>query len=199
MTEKEIIEILKKSDALLEGHFLLSSGLHSDKYFQMAKVFQYPEYSSLLVNELIKKIDNKIIDEVETIVSPAMGGVIIGYEFARNINKRNIFTERENGKMSLRRGFSLKKGEKVIITEDVITTGGSVKEVIELLKQDYNADILAVVSLVNRSTTPPDFGNIDYFYLLKVQANTYKPEECPMCKSPDKYPQLIKPGSRYLK
>ncbi len=198
MRDEEILDILKKAGALLEGHFQLSSGLHSNRYFQMAKVFQYPEYGKILVEELIKKIPEDIKNKIDTIVSPAMGGVIIGYEISRQLKKRNIFTERENGKMTLRRGFNLKEGENVLIAEDVITTGGSVKEVIDLIKNEYKVNILGVVSLVNRANEDPNF-DTKYFYLIKVNAKTYKPEECPMCKDLKKYGPAIKPGSRYLK
>ena len=123
MTEQEILDIFKKSGALLTGHFLLTSGRHSDRYFQCAKVLQYPEYTEKLckmIAENFKKI------QVDTIVSPAIGGLVVGQEVARQLNKRFIFAEREDKKLSLRRGFSLDDNEKVLVCEDVVTTGGFV-------------------------------------------------------------------------
>ena len=131
ISSEEVLKIFKETGALLEGHFLLSSGLHSPRYFQCAKVLQYPEYSELLCRQIARHF---YTSEIELVVSPAIGGIIVGYEVARQLEARNIFAERESGVMKLRRGFEIKSGERVLVCEDVVTTGGSVFEVIELVK-----------------------------------------------------------------
>lgn len=131
LNNDDIIKIFKSTEALLDGHFLLSSGRHSNQYFQCAKVLQYPDYTSQICSLIANHFKNF---EIDTVIAPAMGGIIVGYEIARQLNKRSIFTERENKVMTLRRGFSLSKGEKVLVCEDVVTTGGSVLEVIEIVK-----------------------------------------------------------------
>ncbi len=182
--KKILVEkILKEKDALIEGHFVLSSGLHSDRYVQCAKVLQYPEIAEQFSKVLVKKIAARC----DLVISPAMGGIIIGYEIARQLKVRAIFCERENGVMNLRRGFEIKKGERCLIVEDVITTGGSTKEVIEVVKS-YGGKVVGIASIINRS----ELKNFS-ISLLKLKIKTYKPENCPLCKK--KIP-LVKPGSR---
>lgn len=188
MMQEEIIEIFKKTGALLEGHFLLTSGKHSNKYFQCAKVLQYPEYNEKIGAE----IANHFRDfEIDTVVSPAIGGIVAGQEVARKLGKRFIFTERENGRMTLRRGFELRNGEKVLIVEDVITTGGSVFEVIEEVKRN-NAVVVGVSSIVDRSNGKVNF-QVPQFSAAVLFAETFEPEDCPLCKQGI---PLVKPGSR---
>jgi orotate phosphoribosyltransferase len=190
MNQNEIRELFQKNNALLNGHFLLSSGLHSDTYFQSALILQYPKEAEKLARALAKQITEKGI-KADAVVSPAMGGVIIGHEVARALGVRAIFTERVDGKVSLRRGFSINKNENVIVAEDVITTGLSTKEVIDSIAPK-GANVAAVVSLVDRSAGKVDFG-VPRFSLLSLEVKSYKAEECPLCKDGS---TAVKPGSR---
>jgi orotate phosphoribosyltransferase len=185
----DVLKIFKSTEALLEGHFLLTSGRHSNQYFQCAKVLQYPDYTAEICSIIAEHFKDF---EIDTVIAPAMGGMIVGYEVARQLNKRSIFTERENKEMTLRRGFSLSKGEKVLVCEDVITTGGSVKEVIEIVKK-FDAQIVGVASIVDRSNGKVDFG-FPLFSTLKLDVVSYELDNCPICKEGKL--ELIKPGSR---
>lgn len=185
----DVLKIFKSTEALLEGHFLLTSGRHSNQYFQCAKVLQYPDYTAEICSIIAEHFKDF---EIDTVIAPAMGGMIVGYEVARQLNKRSIFTERENKEMTLRRGFSLSKGEKVLVCEDVITTGGSVKEVIEIVKK-FDAQIVGVASIVDRSDGKVEFG-FPLFSTLKLDVVSYEPDNCPICKEGKL--ELIKPGSR---
>lgn len=188
MTDNEIIEIYKKHDALLKGHFLLSSGLHSDMYLQSALVMQYPIIAENIIGELVKKVYHM---NFTTVVSPAIGGIRFGYELARLLKKRSIFTERTNGEMGFRRGFSLQEGEAVLLAEDVVTTGKSTKECMKVIR-NAGAKVVGVTSLIDRSGGSVDFG-VPFIPLITVEVNTYEPENCPLCK--EGIP-LTKPGSR---
>ncbi|MCG1011392.1 orotate phosphoribosyltransferase [Tepidanaerobacter sp. GT38] len=190
MTREEILELFTKTDVLKSGHFLLTSGLHSGKYLQCAQLLQYPDATEKAVGELAKRFKEV---GIETVVGPAMGGIIISYEMARQLGARSIFAEREDGKMTLRRGFTIKPGEKVLVVEDVVTTGGSVKEVISLIKE-LGGEVAAVAALVDRSGGKVDFG-VPAHYLLDLEVKAYAPDECPLCK--DGIP-IVKPGSRKL-
>jgi len=152
---------------------------------------QYPDIASIIGEEIA---ENFATTQVDVIVGPAMGGVIIAQEVGRALSTRTIFSERENGKMTFRRGFEVKPGEKAIVVEDVITTGGSAKEVAEMLKS-RGVEVIAVASIIDRSNGTADFG-VPFHSLAKVKVETYKPEECPMCESGD---EAVKPGSRGLK
>jgi len=191
LTEAEILEIFKKTESLFEGHFLLTSGRHSDKYFQCAKVLQYPEYIEQLCSIIVNHFEDY---EIDAVISPAIGGLVVGQEVARQLNKRFIFAERENKNLTLRRGFSLSEGEKVLICEDVVTTGGSVFEVIDIVKNN-NAKVAGVGFIVDRSN-----GKVDFEYpqisTLKMEVVSYLPEECPLCKDGL---EITKPGSRKIK
>jgi len=189
MTESEILKIFESTGALLNGHFLLTSGRHSDKYFQCAKVLQYPEYTSQVCS-VISKFFEKF--EIDTVIAPAMGGIIVGYEVARQLGKRSIFTERENNLMTLRRAFSLSENEKVLVCEDVVTTGGSVFEVIEIVKS-FGAKVIGVASIVDRSNGKVDFG-YPFISSLKLDVISFNADECPLCK--ENKIALVKPGSR---
>ena len=192
MNEKEIISIFKKEKALLSGHFLLSSGLHSPNYMQCALVLQKPWVAQKLCSELAKKFKGYKIDAV---IGPALGGMIVSYEMGRSLKVRSIFSERVDGSFQFRRGFSLKKNENVLVVEDVITTGKSIYEVIDLV-QKSGANVAAVGSIVDRSAGVAIFVQ-DFYSLLKMNIKTYKPEQCPLCKE-RKIP-LVKPGSRPMK
>jgi orotate phosphoribosyltransferase len=147
---KKSLDILKKTDALLEGHFVLSSGLHSSKYIQCAKLLSFPHLAESICKSLAKKIKKKF-KNIDLILAPAMGGIVIGYEIGKLLKKETIFCERVNGKFKLRRGFNIKKGSKVLIIEDVITTGKSSLECVKLIKK-ANAKLLGFASIIDRST-----------------------------------------------
>lgn len=189
MTKEQVLESFKKTGGLLQGHFILTSGRHSDTYMQCAKLFVDPIESQKLCEALSKMLTSFGAD---LIVSPAVGGIIMGYEVAKQLGIKNIFAERVDGKMTLRRGFEL-KDSKVIIVEDVVTTGGSVKEIIELV-ENAGSKVLAVASIVDRSNGAVDFG-VPFVNLLSVQVQSYPPEECPLCKSGV---PTERPGSRTL-
>lgn len=187
------LDLLKKSDALLEGHFILSSGKHSNRYIQCAKLIENPEYCE----EVSKIIAEKIKDQglkVDLCVGPAMGGVIISYELARALGVHAIFTEREDGKMTLRRGFEIEEGMNVIIVEDVITTGKSSFETVDVIKS-YGANVLALTALVNRSNKD-EINGLPIISATKINVETWDEDDLP--EDIKKIP-AIKPGSRSLK
>lgn len=192
LTNEQILEVFKKTEGILHGHFLLTSGRHSDTYMQCAKLFVHPEESAYLCGALSEQLKEFKADAV---VSPAVGGIIMGYEVARQLGVKNFFAEREGGDMTLRRGFALEKGMRVIVVEDVVTTGGSVKEVIELCRA-AGAEVTAVASVVDRSGGKVDFG-VPYRALLSMEVKSYEADECPLCRE-GKIP-VVKPGSRGLK
>ncbi len=189
--EQKILDIFIKTGALLKGHFLLTSGRHSNIYFQCAKVLQYPEYCEMICKNIAAHYKSYGID---TVISPAIGGIIVGQEVARQLNKRSIFAEREDIALTLRRGFSLDKGERVLVCEDVVTTGGSVFEVIEIVK-GCGAVVEGVGFIVDRSNGKVNFG-FPQFSTVKLDAVSFSPEECPLCKQGI---ELVKPGSRKVK
>lgn len=184
----EILTIFKETGALLEGHFKLTSGLHSGTYFQCAKVFQYPEHAKKICTNIFEYFKN---NEIDVVVSPAIGGIVVGYEVARLLRVKSIFTERKDGKMTLRRGFKIRKNEKTLIVEDVTTTGGSVQEVIDVLKKK-EADIVGIASIVDRSSGKAEF-NVPYYSTFQMEVTNYTPENCPLCNADI---PLTKPGSR---
>lgn len=182
------LEIFNKTGAILKGHFALSSGLHSDQYLQCALVLQHPEYCQ----ELCARLGEKFKGEgITAVVAPALGGIIVSYEVARALGVRALFTERKDGKMVLRRGFSLGADDKVLVVEDVVTTGLSTKEVIATVKAS-GAKIKGVGSIVDRSSSPVDFG-VRFESLIKLSVLTFQPSDCPLCK---KGTPITKPGSR---
>jgi len=184
----KILKLFEKHNAYLKGHFQLSSGLHSNGYMQCALVLQYPKYSQKFgkaIAELYKD------EKIDCVVGPAMGGVIIAFDVARALKVRSIFTERKDGKMALRRGFSINKGERILVVEDVITTGGSAAEVIELL-QGMGACVVGVSSIIDRSNGAAGF-TVPFKPLTKADIATYDPQVCPLCK---KGLPIDKPGSR---
>ena len=186
------LEVFKEKGAFLEGHFLLSSGLHSPNYLQCALILQYPDLSEEIAKEIANKIPKDL--KIDLVVGPALGGIIIAYELARALKVRGIFAEREEGKMRLRRGFTVKPGEKVMVCEDVVTTGGSALEVANLIKE-YGGDVVAFSCIVDRSGGRSIFDK-PLYSLIQLNLETYQPEDCPLCK--EGVP-LVKPGSRNLK
>lgn len=190
MTREEIVDIFTKTGAMLTGHFRLTSGKHSNRYFQCAQVLQVPQYTKQLCKELAERFRGQ---GVETVIGPAMGGIIVSYEVARALEVRSLFTEREDGQMTLRRNFNIKPGEKVLVVEDVITTGGSVKEVIDVVRQQ-GGEVIGVGVLVDRSNGKADFG-VKTEALLTVEVETYEPNHCPLC---DQGIPAVKPGSRQV-
>ncbi len=188
MSDINVKELLIEAKGLLNGHFCLTSGLHSDTYFQCAKLYQYPEIVEKLAKELAKKLKDI---EFDTIVAPAIGAVIFGYEVAKQSKKRNLFVERKDGLMQLRRGYTLEKGEKVVIVEDVITTARTIFETKEAIKE-FNCDVVGVACIVDRTQGKLD-NEFKIYSLLQSSPVTYKPEECPLCKQNI---ELVKPGSR---
>lgn len=184
----DVKELLIKADGLLSGHFCLTSGLHSDTYFQCAKLYQYPD----IVEELAKELAKKLKDiEFDTIVAPAIGAVIFGYEVARQTKKRNLFVERKDGVMQLRRGYQLKKSERVVIVEDVITTARTIFETKEAIKE-FGVEVKGVACIVDRTQGKLD-SEFKIYSLLQSSPVTYDPNDCPLCKA--NIP-LVKPGSR---
>lgn len=191
MTSDEVLEIYKKTGALLTGHFLLSSGLHSDRYLQSALVLQQPGLATKLCAALAKNFADMKIDLV---IAPALGGVFVSHETARALGVRALFAERVNGELVLRRGFSIMPGERVLVVEDVITTGKSTKETINVAAK-AGGIVVAAGSLVDRSNGKADIG-VPYKSLVTLDVPTYTPATCPLCKSGS---VPVKPGSRGLK
>jgi len=186
-----ILKILEETGALIEGHFLLSSGQHSNQYIQCAKALRFPWHAE----QIIKILCDKVRDMgMNIIVGPAMGGIITSYEMGRQLNLEKIFTERINGQVTLRRGFSIKTGTNILISEDVITTGKSTLEVRNLM-EEMGANVLGVACIVDRRPMNMDIG-LPVFSGIKLDIKIYNEKECPMCKQGIK---LVKPGSRVFK
>ena len=182
MNENEVLDLLKQTGAVLDGHFVLTSGLHSPHYVEKFNVLQHPKFTEKLCKAMAEKFTELFPNEkIETVVGPMTGGIILAHEVGKCLDTRSIFTERVDGKMTFRRGFSLHAGEKVLIVEDIVTTGGSIKEVIDVVKS-YDAIPVAVAMLVDRSNGKINFGEIPFYSLLKMDVKTYKPEDCPLCK-----------------
>ena len=187
---EEVMKKFEQAGAIQKGHFKLTSGVHSDTYIQCAQVMQHPEFMHNLCSELGRKFRG---DDVDVIVGPAIGGIIMAHVMARVLGPwvRAIFTERENGKMTLRRSFEIREGEKVLVVEDVTTTGSSVREVMDIVKL-RQGKVVGVGVLIDRSGGRVDFG-VKTKKLLTIDIKTYLPEECPLCK---KGIPVVKPGSR---
>ncbi len=199
----DIEKIYKDANALLEGHFILSSGNHSNRYLQSAKVLEEPKRAEILASALAKQIRDSEI-KVDTICAPALGGVLAGYELARALGVRSIFVERKNSIMQLRRGFEIKEGEKIVICEDIITTGGSAMEASKVI-EELGGRVVAFASLANRGFCKREDSSIKsqkecrlpkdipFFALADFRFEMFSPDNCPMCKMGSK---AIKPGSR---
>ncbi|MBD3793806.1 MAG: orotate phosphoribosyltransferase [Campylobacterales bacterium] len=196
-------EIYKEAEALLEGHFILSSGNHSNRYLQSAKVLENPKRAAILAEALAQLIKASGV-EVDTVCAPALGGILAGYELARALGVRSIFVERKEGAMELRRGFEVKQGEKILICEDIITTGGSAMEAATII-ESLGAEVVGFASLANRgfcqrvgSNIPPKSecklpSDKPLFSLEDFTFEMYTPDACPMCQAGS---EAIKPGSR---
>lgn len=191
MDTNEVLDIFRQSGALLEGHFILTSGAHSPNYFQCARVLQHPNWAQLLCAEIAMFFKDQ---KIHAVAAPAIGGIIVGHEVARTLNARSVFSERENGVMQFRRGFEIRRDENVLVVEDVVTTGGSLKEVVQLCR-DANANVVGVGFLVDRSNGKVEFG-VPKFSLISVDVIKYEPSECPLCKEGTL--PAVKPGSRTL-
>ena len=191
MTNDEVLSAFRRSGALLEGHFRLSSGLHSPGYLQCALVLQHPREAEALgaaLGSIVRSLG------AETVLSPAMGGIVIGQEVGRALNVRAIFAERQDGALTLRRGFTLDPGEKVIVVEDVVTTGGSTRETMDVARA-AGAIVVGACAIVDRSGGKQGL-DVPFHALLPMDVKTYQPEECPLCQQGL---PVVKPGSRAAK
>ncbi len=190
LSEDRIVEIFRTTGTFMEGHFRLTSGLHSGLYVEKFRVLEHPQFTEILCREIADRYKDA---GITLVVGPAIGGVIIAYETARALGVRSIFCEREEGKLTLRRGFHIAPEDKVLVVEDIVTTGGSVKEVLAVVAQS-GAEIKGVGLLVDRSG-----GQVDLGYrteaLLTMQVPTYQPDECPLCLEGQ---PIVKPGSRKI-
>lgn len=191
MKNENILEIFKWTNALLSGHFLLTSGRHSNQYFQCAQVLQYPEHNEKICGMIADHFKDHHIDIV---ISPAIGGIVVGQEVARQLGKKSIFAEREDKNLTLRRGFHIEEGKRYLVCEDVVTTGGSVFEVMEIVRSN-GGNVAGVGYIVDRSNNKVQFG-VPQFSTLQLEVVSYQPEECPLCKQGI---PAIKPGSRKVK
>ena len=188
LDERQTLALYEKTGALMRGHFRLTSGLHSDLYLQSALVLQYPEHAAALGRGLAATFR---ADGVHAVLAPAIGGILVAHEVGRALGVRALFTEREGGVMRLRRGFSLAAGERCLVVEDVITTGGSTREVVTCV-EEHGGVVVGVGSLIDRSGGAVSFG-VKRSALATVSATTWPPEACPLCAGGS---QAIKPGSR---
>ena len=193
VTQASVLDLFTATDAYLQGHFRLTSGLHSGEYLQCAKVLAYPQYAAQFGQALASALRPHLTSPLALIVSPAIGGVVIGHEVARALGTRSFFTERDGAtrEMTLRRGFAIEQGETAVVIEDVMTTGGSTREVIRLL-QSLNATVIAAASIIDRSGGTAEVG-VPRLSLATLHPLTYQPEACPLC---NQSVPLVKPGSR---
>ncbi|MCL2008973.1 MAG: orotate phosphoribosyltransferase [Synergistaceae bacterium] len=188
MTLERALEIFRRTGVMLEGHFKLTSGRHSDRYMQCARLFEHPGDSALICAETAEAFKDKNVDLV---AGPAIGGIIMAYEVARILGVRNVFAERENGVMTLRRGFAAVPGSRALVVEDVVTTGGSVKEVIELLR-GRGVEVAGVGAVVDRSNGAVDFG-VPFHAVAAMSVESWEADDCPLCRQGF---HMTKPGSR---
>ena len=188
MTSDQVLDKFKETDALLEGHFVLSSGLHSQQYIQCALALQFPADAAVFGHAIAEHF---VDQNIETVASPAIGGLIVGYAVAEALNARFLWTERQEGTMTLRRGFRLRPGERILVVEDVITTGGSTRECISALEVN-GGKVVAAASIIDRSDGAVDVG-VTRIALARMEVPAYKPEICPMCSLGL---PVVKPGSR---
>ena len=184
----ETLDLFRQAGALLEGHFKLSSGLHSDKYLQSALVLQYPEFASALGEALAERLRHL---DPTVVLSPALGGIVIGQEVGRSLGVRAIFAERQEGKLVLRRGFSLSPSDRVVVIEDVLTTGGSTRETIDVAT-GAGATVVGAGSIINRGKNEGALG-LPFVALVTMEVPAYQPDDCPMCQRGE---PVVKPGSR---
>lgn len=190
LTTEGYLDLFRESKALLDGHFLLTSGKHSAQYMQCAQVLQYPDRAALLAEGIAASFRDQ---GIQTVIGPATGGILVAHEVAKALGTRALFTERENGIMRLRRGFTLSPGERVLVVEDVITTGGSVREVLAVVKE-FEAISVGVGVLVDRTGGKVDFG-LPQSSIIQLNIQAFEPQECPLCAQGV---PAIKPGSRQV-
>jgi orotate phosphoribosyltransferase len=187
-TSESLLSIFQQTGALLEGHFLLTSGLHSPRYLQCALVLQHPNHAEWIGREIAKQFQQQ---KVSAVVAPAIGGILVAHETARALGVKALFTERDNGVMTLRRGFQLEEGEPILVVEDVVTTGGSTRETIEAVER-AGGKVIGAGSVIDRSGGNVDVG-VPRVALLTLVVPTYQPDSCPLCQQGT---TAIKPGSR---
>ncbi|MBQ7666924.1 MAG: orotate phosphoribosyltransferase [Kiritimatiellae bacterium] len=190
MTEETALSILRETGALLSGHFELRSGLHSGEFFQCANVLRFPRKAAALCEELCKRLPEDLASQAGTVVSPALGGILVGHEVARALDKKCIFAEKQDGALAMRR-FKIEPGERCIVAEDVVTRGGRVQETIDIVRAAGGV-VLAVLTIVDRSGGKASFGEIPHFSLLRMAPVVYDPASCPLCAGGSK---AIHPGS----
>jgi orotate phosphoribosyltransferase len=188
MNADAVLSVFRKSGALLEGHFKLSSGLHSDKYLQSALVLQYPEFATALGESLAARTRHL---GATVVLSPALGGIVIGQETGRALGVRAIFAERQDAKLTLRRGFTLSPQDRVLVVEDVITTGGSTLETVDVATA-AGATVIGAAAIINRGKNEAKMG-LPFYALVNMEVPVYQPESCPLCAKGD---PVVKPGSR---
>lgn len=188
MDKNKILKIFKETKLMQKGHFLLTSGRHSDTYMQCARLFEYPKYSEMMATDIADAYKD---DNVDLVIGLAVGGIILSYEVSRQLGVRNVFAERVDGAMTLRRGFEIFEGQNVLVVEDVVTTGGSVVEVINLLKE-IGAQVAGIGLVVDRSNGKVDFGCKKHA-VYTTEVVSYDAKECPIC---NRDITLVKPGSR---
>lgn len=193
MNNEKVLNVFRKANALLAGHFLLTSGKHSSIYLEKFTVLQNPKVTEKLCKQIAKHFKSK---KVDVVLGAAIGGIILAYETAKQLGVRGIFMEREEGKLKLRRGFDIKEGERVLIVEDIVTTGGSVMELIEELRANYKCEIVGTGLLINRSGHDIDFKAGETYALARIDVNSYEEKDCPECKA--KVP-ITKRGSKRIK
>ncbi len=194
MDRQEVLQYFRDADALLEGHFILSSGLHAARYLQCARVLMDPHVAAKLCNSLVDKIMTTLDVKIDLVVSPAMGGVVVGYEMGRQLGVKAIFTERVDGELTLRRGFEIPQDARILMAEDIVTTGLSSRECIKVIN-DYGGNVVAASCLIDRSNGAADVG-VPLVSLAGLEIPSYSPDELPpeLARLP-----AIKPGSRGLK
>ena len=188
MTQTEVLDLFRQAGALLEGHFKLSSGLHSDRYLQSARVLQHPDFAERMGRALAARLEHL---QPTVILSPALGGIVIGQEVGRAMHVRSIFAERQDGKLTLRRGFTLTPADRVVVVEDVITTGLSTRETIDAA-QANGAQVLGAAAIIDRGSDASRL-NVPLQSLVRMEVPAYQPDACPMCASGQ---PVVKPGSR---
>lgn len=191
MNQNELMDIFERTGAIMKGHFKFTSGLHSDTYIQCARVLQHPNHTETLVKNMVSIFKD---DQIDLVVGPAVGGIIVAYEAGRQLGVPAIFTERENNKMVPRRGFVIPKAARILVVEDVVTTGGSVREVMDVVK-DREGIVAGVGTLVDRSGGSVDFGVKRKSVVTLDSLQAFEPEACPLCRQGI---PLTKPGSRNL-
>jgi len=188
MTRDELLDLYRRSGALLEGHFRLTSGLHSPGYLQCALVLQHPQHAEMLGRAIADRTREL---RATVVLSPALGGVVIGQEVGRALGVRAIFAERQDGALTLRRGFMISENDRVLVVEDVLTTGGSTRETMQVARAS-GGQVVGAASIVDRGTRPVDLG-VPYVSLLAIELATYEPDRCPLCAQGL---PVVKPGSR---